>query len=139
MSARFASPWAGGARTRTLRTGRPLASCSIPSMVSRPLFGERRKDSADRRAPIATAGHEAASPGEYPGQETLDEQERDDEDRRRDVDASEIGKQRSDRLQGRLGHPVKEIPDRRHDVVVPVHHVECDQPGEQSRGNEEQM
>ena len=42
ISAALASPSLAAARTRTLSTLRPSASCSMPSMASRPPFGVSR-------------------------------------------------------------------------------------------------
>ena len=60
-----------------------------------------------------------------------------DQDDRRDVDAAEVRQDAADRPQRRLGHPVEEVGDLRHDRVARVHDVEGDEPA-QDRARDEQ-
>src|SRR5215475_2754045 len=138
-SAALAAPSLGAARTRALRTLRPSASRSIPSMASRPPFGVSR--TAIRIPSDATVqgfawsaepdtGRPERASDDEPEDQVAYEQQAQNQDHRRDVDAAEIRQDRADRPQRRFGDAVEEIPDRSHHRIARVDHVEGDQPGE---------
>src|SRR5664279_2729519 len=132
-SAAFASPSLGGAATRTLRTARSSASRSMPSMASRPPLGVSRTASA---TPPAIADHGRGPPKlenvrvDVPNDHIFQQQNEQDQDHRRHVDAAEIRHYRADRPQQRLGEPVQEVEQHRHHLIAGVDHIEGDQPGQ---------
>ena len=70
-------------------------------------------------------------------QQAADEQQQQDQDDRRDVDAAEIGQQVADRPQHRLGDPVEHLADLRDDRIAHVHHVEGHEPAQDRAGDED--
>src|SRR5262249_61124015 len=60
-----------------------------------------------------------------------------DQDHRRNIDAAEIGHEVADRPQRRLGDAKEKVADHADDRVADVHHVERDQPGEDRGGDED--
>src|SRR5215472_2759558 len=81
---------------------------------------------------------ERASTSEHVGKDVqrnavADENDDEDEDHWRNINAAEIRHHAPDRPQDRLGDAVEEIADRAHDRVADIHHVEGDQPGENRR------
>jgi hypothetical protein len=59
------------------------------------------------------------------------------QDNWRDIDATEIGQERADRAQRRLGDPVKEIADHRDAPVVPVDYAESQEPTQHGLADEQ--
>src|SRR5579885_364538 len=111
-SAALASPSLGGAATRALSTARPSAMRSTPSMASRPPLAVSRTASA---MPPGVASHGGLTSEhvriDVADDDVLDEQDDQDHDHRRDVDAAEIGQQIADRAQQRLGDAVEKFAD----------------------------
>ena len=70
------------------------------------------------------------------GQQIAQENQREDQKHRRQVDAADRGDNRADAPQDRFGDPVEEIPDRVDEPVRSVDHVELDQPA-QDDGNDQ--
>src|SRR5262245_41745375 len=65
-----------------------------------------------------------------------DEIDDEDQNNGRNIDPSEARQQVSNRPQGRLGDPIKEIPYLTNGRVVAVDHVKRDQPGKHCRSNQ---
>src|SRR5450830_276807 len=127
--ASLASPSLGAARTRALSTARPSANTSTPSMASCPPLGVSRTASA---MPPPTADH-GLSPAtsehvriNVPDDHVFQEQDKQDQDHRRHVDAAEIRQHRADRPQYRLGDAEEELAQHRHHLIAGVDHAEGD-------------
>jgi len=71
------------------------------------------------------------------GGELLGEQQQQDQDDRRDVDAAEIGQQVPDRPQHRLGDAIEEFADLRDDRIAHIDHVEGHEPAQHGARNED--
>src|SRR6516164_706133 len=134
ISAALASPSRAAARTRTFSTLRPSASCATPSMASRPPRG------VSRTTTTTPSTAEQSSSSEHVGEDierdaVANENDDQDQDHRRNIDAAEIGHEVADRPQRRLGDAKEKIADHADDRVADVHHVERDQPGEDCGGD----
>src|SRR3974390_1714907 len=139
-NALFASPSLGAARTRIFSTLRPSDRTSMPSIVSRPPFGVSRTLST---TPSTAADH-GLSPLtlEYvridvPDDDVFQEQNDQDQDHRRHVDAAEIGQHRADRPPHRLRDAIQEVPHHVRHLIAGVDHVEGHQPGKH-RGRDQE-
>src|ERR1700688_4299380 len=138
-SASLASPSLGGAATRTLRTPRPSARYSMPSMASRPPLGVNR--TASTMPPMVT-DHGTNVMSEHvridvSNDHVFQQQDEQDQNHRRDVDATEIGHHRADRPQHRFGDAEQKITDHRHHLIAGVDHVEGYQPRQYRGGNQQ--
>src|SRR5438552_10138377 len=69
--------------------------------------------------------------------DALDQEDDQDQDHRRDVDAAEVGHHVADRAQRRLGDAKEELTDTVDERVAGVHHIERNQP-RQDRGGDQQ-
>src|SRR5262245_42507446 len=142
ISAALASPSLAAARTRTLSTQRPSASCSIPSMASRPPLGVSRTASATPSCETVQGllPSLATASGERPDQtredDALDEDDDQDDDDGRDVDAAQVGQPLPDRPQHRLGDAIEEFRHHGDELVARVDHVEGDQPAHDGGRNQ---
>src|SRR5690606_12460187 len=145
VSAALAAPSSGTARTRALMTARPSASCSTPSIASRPPRGVRRTVSVSPspvrvKAPLMPASRRPSSDDgrvDVEHDHPLEEEDDEQQDDGRDVDAAEIGQDGTDGPERGLGDLVEEVPDRPHHVVARVDDVEGDQPADDGRGDQE--
>src|ERR1700704_5273384 len=118
-NAAFASPSLGIARTRTFNTLLPSESASIPAIASRPPLGVRRTVTT---TPSGAAAQAANIRSEDVRQDierdaVANEDDDQDENHRRDVDPAHGRQHVTDRPQDRLGDGVKELADRRHDLI----------------------
>src|SRR5262245_35025551 len=125
-SAAFASPSTGAALTRTRRTGLPPVDCWMLSIAARPPLGVSR--TASVRPPATTTHGRPPMQSGHVGQDVKSDhvaEENDDEDQddRRDVDAAEIGHHIADWPQRRLGDAIEEVRDHCHELVARVDHV----------------
>src|SRR5437667_4447707 len=134
-NAALASPSLGIARTRTFNTLLPSERVSMPSMASRPPFGVRRTVTT---TPLGAAVQAADIRSEDVGQDVerdavANEDDDQDENDRRDVDAAHRRQHVADRPEHRLGDAVEKFADRCHDRVARIDHVEGDQPRQDGR------
>jgi hypothetical protein len=70
-------------------------------------------------------------------QQPAHEEQQQDQDDRRDVDAAEIRQQVADRAQHRLRDPVEHLADLGDNGIAHVHHVEGDEPAQDRTGDED--
>jgi hypothetical protein len=137
-SALFASPSLGAADTRALNTARPSDRRIIPSIESRPALGVSRTvttspsadDAQGLSACIGSISQAVFQIADYDHPDKDDDQEKNN---KRDVDAAEIWKPISYRLQQRLGDAIEEIADDRYHGMAGIHDVENDQPAQDCR------
>src|SRR5436190_2956291 len=141
ISASFASPSIAAARTRALSTHCPSARCSMPSMASRRRAASAAPRPKARRLRRSTAAAVAwrlnDSWVDVADDHILDQDDDQDHDHRRDIDAAEAGHHVADRAQHRLRDPEQEIADHRDELVARVDDIERHQPRQHRRRDQQ--